>query len=232
MIVYVDLEHDCLRQNTELWHKSLASQLKTKFRLEEIAGDLCLIVRYQRLTPALLHQLGVRAVIVSGNYTDWEHYAETDLAGLRAVFREAAWPIFSICGGYQIMAQTYGAEIGPMGPLAAGDPEPPPEMNYTPGLRQERGFRPVRIVTSHPLFAGLNSEPVIFQSHYWEVKAPPAGFCVLATSDLCGVQVIANEGGRLFGTQSHPELYDEVHPDGQKILENFFSLAGIRRNGY
>lgn len=31
----------------------------------------------------------------------------------------------------------------------------------------------------------------------------------------------------LYGVQFHPERYSEAHPDGMRILANFFRLAGL-----
>lgn len=224
MIVYVDLEHDRLQQQPEEWEKSLARRLKHKYRFEEISGDLCLLVRYNRVNPDLLRELKVRAVIVSGCFTDFEHYSEESLTGLRAIYHEAAWPTLGLCAGHQLMAQAYGAEIGPLGPLSPGEPDPYAGA-YVPGVKQERGFMPIRILQSpHPLLAGLQPQPILFQAHYWEVKAPPAGFQVLAESDLSPVQAIAHRDRPLFGVQFHAEEYDEAHLDGRRVLENFFGI--------
>ena len=84
---------------------------------------------------------------------------------------------------------------------------------------------PIRLLQPHPLVSNLDSYPVVFQLHGGEIKSAPDGFQVLAESDLCNVQAIAHNEAPLFGTQFHPELYDEKHPDGQKILENFFKIA-------
>jgi GMP synthase (glutamine-hydrolysing) len=113
-----------------------------------------------------------------------------------------------------------------MPPLAPGEPDPY-QGAYAPGVHQERGFMPVRVRSAHPWFDGLGLQPVVYESHYWEVQSPPNGFCVLAESDLCGVQALAHEQLPLFGTQFHPERYDDAHPDGRRLLENFFRLAGI-----
>jgi len=228
MIVYVDLEHERFRQAPAQEQESLAGRLKAAYRLEDISGEPCLIVRYPRVSPELLREVGARAVLVSGCSTDFEHYAEADLAGLRAIYRAAAWPTFGFCGGLQLMAQTFGAPIDAMPPLAPGEADPY-QGAYAPGVHQERGFMPVR-AQRHPLFDGLSAQPVVYESHYWEVKAPPAGFCVLAESDLCGVQALAavREQPPMFGTQFHPERYDDAHPDGRRLLENFFTLAGIK----
>lgn len=40
--------------------------------------------------------------------------------------------------------------------------------------------------------------------------------------------MIAHAERPLFGTQFHPEAYDESHSDGRVLLENFFRIAGIK----
>ncbi|MGH2521696.1 MAG: hypothetical protein ACRDH2_04245, partial [Anaerolineales bacterium] len=67
MIVYVDLEHDSLRlMDPEHWEQVLARRLTAKYRFEEISGEPCLLVRYHRVSPALLREVNARAVLVSG----------------------------------------------------------------------------------------------------------------------------------------------------------------------
>ena len=226
MIVYVDLEHERFRQDPAQAEKSLAGRLKVAYRLEDISGQPCLVVRYNRVSPDLLREVNARAVLVSGCATDFEHYTEAGLAGLRAVYRAADWPTLGFCGGCQLMAQTYGAPIDAIAPLAPGEADPY-HGAYVPGFRQERGFMPVRVLAANPWFDGLGDQPVVFEAHYWEVKAPPAGFRVLAESDLCGIQALAHQDLPLFGTQFHPEAYDDAHPDGRRLLENFFRMAGV-----
>lgn len=228
MIIYVDLEHQRLAgQEPEAWEKSLARRLKHKYRFEAMSGLPCLIIRYDRLTLALLNDLRpvVRAIIISGCYTDYEHYSEESLAGLRAVYQAAAWPVLGLCAGSQLLAQTYGAPIGSIGTL----PPAAPDTfigEAVPGLKYEQGFMPIQVQTAHPLFDGLSAQPLVFQSHYWEIKAPPPGFQVLAASALCPIQAIAHLERPLFGVQFHPEEYDAAHPDGRRVIENFFKLVG------
>lgn len=223
MIVLVDLEHERLQQeDPERGQRSYAGRLRVKYRLEDIAGEPCLIMRYRHVTPARLRELGVKAVAVSGNSTEFEHYSEASLAGLRAVLREAAYPTIAFCGGCQILAQSYGAEIGPIGPLPAGVVDPAADNALAPGMIQERGFMPVNVVQAHPLFTGLGEAPVFWESHYWEVKAPPPGFSVYAATEKCQIQMIAHESRPLIAVQFHPEFYDETHTDGETLLTNFF----------
>ena len=72
--------------------KLMAARVQIKYRLEDISGEPCLIVRYNHVTPDLLRALDIRAVLVSGNGTDATEYTTADQAGLRAVFQEKAWP--------------------------------------------------------------------------------------------------------------------------------------------
>jgi GMP synthase (glutamine-hydrolysing) len=95
---------------------------------------------------------------------------------------------------------------------------------------REDGFMPVRQLDSHPLFANLSEQLVVFQEHYWEVKSMPSGFKLLARSELCGIQVMAHERLPLFGVQFHPEEYDDGHGDGRQLLTNFFQIVKERRN--
>jgi GMP synthase-like glutamine amidotransferase len=32
------------------------------------------------------------------------------------------------------------------------------------------------------------------------------------------------KGRRLYGVQFHPELFDQQHPEGQHVVENFLKL--------
>ena len=163
MIVYVDLEHDRLRQNREAYERSMARRMKQKYRFEQISGDLCLVVRYHRVSPDLLRQLDARAVLVSGAATDFEHYTAEDLAGLNAIFREAAWPTLGLCAGHQLLASAYGSQVDAMGSLPPGAPDPYVGTEYPQGLRQERGFMPVHITAGHPLLDGVGDMPIFFE---------------------------------------------------------------------
>ncbi len=86
---------------------------------------------------------------------------------------------------------------------------------------------PVRVVREDPLFEGLNREPVFFEAHYWELKEVPAGFENLASTDECRIQAIKLQDKPVYGTQFHPELYDNEHSDGRTLIANFLRVAGI-----
>lgn len=228
MLIFVDLEHERVAETPE-WQNSFAYRLKVQYRLEDLSGEPCLTSRYFHVTPELVRKIQPRAIIISGCATEITHYQEERLAGLRQVLRDAAQPILGFCGGLQLMAQTYGVEIAPMGPLAAGQPDPYPDWDYGQGMRRERGFLPVRASSAHPLWDGLGPAPVMFESHFWEVKKVPAGFRLMGTTDMCPVQLLVHESRPLYGTQFHPEAYEDSSPDGRRFLANFFRMIGLPR---
>lgn len=225
MLLFVDLEHENLQKlDPEAGQRTYANRLRVKYRLEDIADEPCLLMRYSHVTPARLSELPLKAIFVSGNATEFAEYEENKLAGLRAVLRAATYPTMAFCGGCQILAQSYGAAIGPIGPLPPGVVDPAANNKLAPGMIQERGFLPVSITADHPVLAGLGQAPVFLESHYWEVKAPPAGFAVHAATESCKIQMIAHETLPLVAVQFHPEYYDDTHLDGQKLIENFCRL--------
>jgi GMP synthase-like glutamine amidotransferase len=225
VILLVDLEHHRLHQDPESADQELARQLRIKYRLEEISDQFCLIQRHERVTPPLLDVLKPAAMLVSGNFTDWHHYDPATLAGVRAIFRQGELPVLAFCGGAQLMVESFGGELGPMGPWQEGDTRKGANDERWPGMRQERGFMPIKLVGEHPLLTGVPERPVVLQAHYWEIKSLPEDFANYAISRLCPIQLVAHRDRPLFGCQFHPEQYDEAHPDGRLLLQNFFQIA-------
>ena len=222
MIAFIDIEHLRVKAlNPAEWKQHLSLMLDIKYRLEEVSGEPCLIIHYEKLTPALLHELEIRSVLVSGNMTEFQHYEEEKLAGLRAVFREAARPTIGFCGGAQMMAETFGSQAAAIDPTGAGD--------MLDGNWKERphewGYTPVTQLAPHPLLTDLTQEFTVMEAHYWEIKSVPDGFKNYATTDTSKIQLLAHDTLPLYGTQFHPEEWDKDHPDGRKFLENFFNLG-------
>ena len=74
-----------------------------------------------------------------------------------------------------------------------------------------------------PLLTGLSGTLHCFEHHRGQLSAVPRGFRLLASRENCRVQMLAHESRPIFGTQFHPELQNDAHRDGQRILENFFA---------
>ena len=245
MICYVDIEHEKALQSAEKRVIHQAHCTDVKLRLEETSGDVCLVQHYKRVTRQWLSELEIRALIISGNSTDWAEYDEIDLLEMYRIIRGAELPILGICGGCQLIAMAHGAPLGPIRRLEEGEKDPC--KDFAPGYFKGWGFVPVRVLKSDPLLDGLGEEPVFLAAHYWEIKEIPPGFELLASSDICRIQAIKRVGKLVYGTQFHPEAYTEgqgdshswlvnlVYPeghteeraDGRKLLVNFFQAAGI-----
>jgi len=227
VICYVDIEHEKVLhdEGKRIWH--LGRRADIKLRLEELSGEPCLLQRYSRITRQRLAEWGIRALVISGNSTDWVEYEDADLAEMLHVIRAAELPILGLCGGGQLVAMAHGVALGPIRRLREGESDPNPD--YSPGYFKEWGYRPVRVVRPDPLFDGLGKQPVFWQSHYWEMKEVPPGFELLASTDECRIQAIRQADKPVYGTQFHPERYNDEYPDGRKFMVNFFRIAGIIR---
>jgi GMP synthase (glutamine-hydrolysing) len=195
-----------------------ASPREVKSALERVRPDLEIVVEpFNRVSLSRLAEISPSHIILSGQSHPWERYTPDSLAGLYEVIRKATKPILGVCGGHQQMALAFGAPVGLMERLTPGE-------GYE-GAKRERGFLPVETVTGegHELFRNLPPAFTVWHSHCDEVKELPAGFRRTAFNDTCAIQAMQHESKPLFGVQFHPELFDEAHPQGRNILENFLN---------
>lgn len=245
MICFVDVEHENALQNggKRAIHQAYCRDVKD--RLEEISGCVCFVQNYRQATQHGLERLGINALILSGNTTEWSDYDRQDLARLFDIIRQARSPILGICGGLQLIAMAHGAPIGPMRTLKQD--EQALSDHFAQGYFKEWGFGPVHKIKADPLFDGLEGNPVFLHAHYWEVKQTPPGFEVLGSTDACRIQVLKQIDKPVYGVQFHPEGYQagetgypawlidwvypggysEEQPDGRRLLANFLRVAGV-----
>ena len=92
------------------------------------------------------------------------------------------------------------------------------------GAVRERGYCSVDLQTSNGIFGGLPETITVWESHCDEVKDLPTDFIQTATNETSRIQAMQHTSRPLFGVQFHPELFDEEHPHGRTILENFLKL--------
>jgi len=154
-------------------------------------------------------------IILSGQSHPWEDYSPKSLAGVFEVIRKAPQPILGVCGGHQQIALSFGAPVGLMERLEPGE-------GYE-GAKRERGYFPVKTDASG-IFKNLPSKITVWHSHFDEVKELPKGFRSTASNETCAIQAMQQEDRPLFGVQFHPELFDEEHPDGRRVIENFLHM--------
>ena len=180
-----------------------------------IPGVEILIEPFQNVSLERVRSVRPSHIILSGQSHPWDQYSAGSLAGVFDVIKHASQPILGVCGGHQQIAIAYGAEVGLMGRLEPGE-------GYN-GAQRERGFLPIEN-TGEGLFKGLPSEMTVWHNHCDEVKELPNGFRVTASNETCKIQAMQEKGRRVYGVQFHPELFDDEHPAGRHVVENFLKL--------
>lgn len=130
-----------------------------------------------------------------------EYYA-TEMELIRRHTR----PILGICFGIQLMGLAHGEDIVNMG-------------------QQFDGYYMVKTVEKDELFDGLSDKFLVRESHEEMVAKIPYDFKLIAESPNCPIETIKHLVYPHYGVQFHPERFDDKHPAGLMILENFFKLA-------
>ncbi|WP_276280849.1 GMP synthase subunit A [Halorussus caseinilyticus] len=128
-----------------------------------------------------------------------------DDIGNCADYLELDVPVLGICLGMQAIAHVLGGEVG--------------EGEYG-------GYADVTVDIlddDDPLVGSLAPETRVWASHADEVKEVPEDFARTATSDVCGVEAMADPNRDLYGVQWHPEV---AHTEeGEEVFENFRAIC-------
>ncbi|RNL72406.1 glutamine-hydrolyzing GMP synthase [Streptomyces sp. I6] len=145
------------------------------------------------------------AIILSGGPSSV--YAEGAPRLDRALF-EAGVPVFGMCYGFQLMAQTLGGTVDNSG-------------------AREYGRTDLHVSkVGSTLFEGTPAEQQVWMSHGDACSAAPEGFTVTASTAVVPVAAFENDEKKLYGVQHHPEVMHSTH--GQQVLEHFlYRGAGI-----
>jgi len=174
-------------------------------RLERAAGAPVTTVQYEAVSD-----LGsVDAVVLSGSFAPWAVHAPDAIDRLGDAVRSYRGPVLGICAGMQLQARFAGGTT-----------------RHSPGGPQA-GFSTVDVVEPDGLFQGLPSRIEVLQHHGDEIDRLPDDFRILARSATCEIEAIFHPARRWWGTQFHPEGYDDAHPAGERILRTFFSQARL-----
>src|SRR2546421_5057821 len=184
--------------------------------LEQLRSETPIVMEhYKDVSLRRVNQLSPSHIILSGQSHPWASYTPESLAGVFEVIHEARQPILGVCGGHQQIALAYGSTLGIMKRIEPGE-------GYE-GAVKLRGFYDVE-TDGEGIFASLPRRVTVWQSHYEEVKELPENFELTASSESCRIEAMQHASRPLFSVQFHPELFDEEHPHGKSIMENFLSL--------
>lgn len=227
MLVFVDFEHASgyARDGGE---RMLAARTRLTYRLEDLSGLHCHLVRYDRIDDALLDTLGATAIFISGNSVSPDAYADDEIEPVSTIIRDTTLPVFGFCGGFQLIARALGADVVALAP-ADGLVDDPMVVTTDGGRLIEYGYHPVDldpVRSGHPLLAGLG-EPVFRHAHGFHVPRLPHGFVNLASTAATPNQLAVHDDRLIVGTQFHPEYWTDGHPAGRSLICNFLGWAGV-----
>lgn len=147
------------------------------------------------------------ALVLSGSFDPWAMHDASALERFHDELVRYSGPVLGICAGMQILVRARGGEV-------------------SAAERPTRGFEAIHVLDDSDLFAGLPPRFDAFQSHTDQISLLPEDFRVLASSETCPIEAIAAVDRPWWGTQFHPEEWDDGHPAGRAILERFAELAG------
>jgi GMP synthase (glutamine-hydrolysing) len=136
---------------------------------------------------------GCRGIILGGGPT-------ITRAGISAEYLDLGIPVLGICLGLHIMATARGGIV-------------------TKGASGGYGAVDVDLIRKNDLLAGYPDRIHVWASHADEVSVMPEGFTLLARSNICGVEAMADLENRLYGIQWHPEVSHTEN--GRLAFENF-----------
>ena len=153
-------------------------------------------------------RLDADVLVLSGSSDPWSSHDPAALERHLDRLRSFDGPVLGVCAGMQNLVRALGGTIGP---------------SATPA----HGFAPVEVIDSNCLLLRCCATVAVRKRHDDEVKQLPPDFRLLATSTTCRVEAIAARDRPWWGTQFHPEAWDDDHPDGRLVVQRFLELAGV-----
>lgn len=202
-------------------------------RFERMTAHPVVIAHYSMVRPEWLTAYPIRAVFIEGFGYPWPEFQVRKAVGLWDFLHEVEVPVLGACGGHQLIDFVFTKDFRTtkslpdqlVRRLRPGEPDLYPAAY--PGYLTELGIFPVRIVKRDPLFRGLPRTMMLSLAHSAEVRKLPPGFELLATNDNCRIQAMRHKKRPIYGTQFHAENWTPPYLHGERLMANFFRIAGL-----
>jgi len=172
-------------------------------RVREL-NTYCEIVPYNKFP---FGDASVKGVILSGSpfSVNDDHAFRADLSEIRGKY-----PVLGICYGAQLMALTSGGAVGKTD-------------------TREYGRAHLRVKEDRdPLLGNLPTNSQVWMSHGDTIERVPGNFRVIASTEDVTLAAYRVDGEMTWGVQFHPEVFHTEQ--GTKILDNFLTITGIKRD--
>lgn len=149
------------------------------------------------------------AIIISGSQRKLAEPGTFELySNIAELIKTCGKPILGICFGHQLISMAFYEDVVSMG-------------------KKIEGYYMVKKVNHDDLFWGLAEKFLVMESHEEMVANLPYEFIKLAESPNCPIEAMKHRTMPIYGVQFHPERFDDKHPAGSVILENFFKVASF-----
>lgn len=258
--------NDLLRYESDLselayedWSGSLEAKLEFErmvsgLACNNIAQNILRLVKNPKTLTVHLSEIAEAAeqfrpdaIVMSGTFADFDYYNPKHIESFTRFILETKVPVLAICGGHQLVALAFGAELKTLDDLDLTAKRNDRVVEYQ--------YRFVKITDkTDPIFEGNDDKRSgiwqdytkeddilrVWQNHGVQVDGVPSGFKLLATSYLCKNQMMVRRSGgqMIYTVQFHLEKSFEdwstnptrwEHPnesrDGRILFENFLLLS-------
>ncbi len=131
-------------------------------------------------------------------------YESFKLGNTSQFLAELKIPILGICVGAQFMGMYYGSDV-------------------SPARHPEFGKVEITVLEEDSILKGVSRKFSAWENHNDEIMEVPKGFTLLASSETCKIQAMANVEKMRYALQFHPEV--EHTQFGRQIFRNFLELC-------